>query len=210
MKLNEQNVRQYLLEHPEFALDNSDVLAMPSNKVKDFREAQLAKIQADNQSLNQRQQQWLQALGDNQKLATMLWHSAAELARVNTYKQVLHILEHLLCETLNFPEHVLKLFPAQNKRPVPADCVLPNMAAWGGHEQVLACAHLPTAMQAWFVKPRESFLVLPLQYHGQSLGFWAIASDQVGYFNPQLDTTYLEAYVQVLAATLARIMGVNS
>lgn len=69
-----------------------------SGKVKDFRDAQLAKIQADNQLLKQRQQQWVNALRDNQQLAATFWQRAADLARCNGYKQVLTVLDQMLFE----------------------------------------------------------------------------------------------------------------
>jgi uncharacterized protein YigA (DUF484 family) len=47
-----------------------------------------------------------------------------------------------------------------------------------------------------------------LRRHEQFLGVWVLASKQVDYFHAEQDTTYLQAFVQVLSATLARIMGV--
>ena len=124
MSMNEQSVREYLLQHPEFMARHPDVVAKGNGKVKDFRDAQLAKIQADNQLLKQRQQQWVNALHDNQQLAATFWQRAADLARCNSYKQVLTVLDQMLFEDLDFPMYALKLMPPHNKRPVPeAQCL---------------------------------------------------------------------------------------
>ena len=63
-------------------------------------------------------------------------------------------------------------------------------------------------MNTWLPEAYESHLVLPLLRQEQFLGVWVLASKQVDYFHPEQDTTYLKAFVQVLSATLARIMGV--
>lgn len=207
MDMNEQWVRQYLLEHPEFLLNNHDVLPTNPSKVKDFREAQLAKIQADNRVLGQRQQAWVSALQENQQLANVLWHSAAALAKANGYKQVLQVLDDLLFKQLDFPAQALKLLPPQNKRTVPAGCDLQAALPWDGLS-CQVCDHLPAPMHVWFERDHESHLVLALHYQGQHLGYWVIASDVPAYFHPDLDTSYLEAYAQVLSASLARLMGV--
>lgn len=207
MSMNEQTVREYLLQHPEFIKRNADVLSTGPNKVRDFREAQLAKMQADNHMLKQRQQQWVSVLQDNQHLAAVFWRRAADLARCNSYKQVVAVLEQLLFSDLDFPTHALKLLPAPNKRPVPEANRLQAGFQWI-ETQAWPCAHLPKSMEAWLSEAYESHLVLPLLRHGQLLGVWVLASQQVDYFHPEQDTTYLQAFVQVLSATLARIMGV--
>ena len=207
MSMNEQSVREYLLQHPEFMARHPDVVAKGNGKVKDFRDAQLAKIQADNQLLKQRQQQWVNALHDNQQLAATLWQRAADLARCNSYKQVLTVLDQMLFEDLDFPMYALKLMPPHNKRPVPEAQCLQAGFKWI-ETQAWSCAHLPKSMSTWLPEAYESHLVLPLRRNGEFLGVWVLASKQVDYFHPEQDTTYLQAFVQVLAATLARIMGV--
>ena len=207
MSMNEQSVREYLLQHPEFMARHPDVVAKGNGKVKDFRDAQLAKIQADNQLLKQRQQQWVNALHDNQQLAATFWQRAADLARCNSYKQVLTVLGQMLFEDLDFPLYALKLMPPHNKRPVPEAQCLQAGFKWI-ETQTWSCAHLPKSMSTWLPEAYESHLVLPLRRNGEFLGVWVLASKQVDYFHPEQDTTYLQAFVQVLAATLARIMGV--
>ena len=207
MSMNEQSVREYLLQHPDFMQRHPDVLPVAKGKVKDFRDAQLAKMQADNQLLKQRQQQWVNALHDNQHLSSAFWQHAADLARCNSYKQVLAVLEHMLFEELDFPIYALKLMPPSNKRPVPEENRLQAGFKWI-ETQAWACAHLPKSMNTWLPEAYESHLVLPLLRQGQFLGVWVLASKQVDYFHPEQDTTYLKAFVQVLSATLARIMGV--
>ena len=207
MNMNEQTVREYLLQHPEFIERHPDVVNKGSGKVKDFRDAQLAKIQADNQLLKQRQQQWVNALRDNQQLAATFWQRAADLARCNSYKQVLTVLDQMLFEDLDFPVHALKLMPPQNKRPVPEENSLQAGFKWI-ETHAWSCAHLPKSMSTWLPEAYESHLVLPLRRHEQFLGVWVLASKQVDYFHAEQDTTYLQAFVQVLSATLARIMGV--
>ena len=44
MSMNEQSVREYLLQHPDFMQRYPDVLPVAKGKVKDFRDAQLAKM----------------------------------------------------------------------------------------------------------------------------------------------------------------------
>ena len=207
MSMNEQSVREYLLQHPEFMARHPDVVAKGNGKVKDFRDAQLAKIQADNQLLKQRQQQWVNALHDNQQLAATFWQRAADLARCNRYKQVLTVLDQKMFEDLDFPLYALKLMPPHNKRPVPEAQCLQAGFKWI-ETQTWSCAHLPKSMSTWLPEAYESHLVLPLRRNGEFLGVWVLASKQVDYFHPEQDTTYLKAFVQVLSATLARIMGV--
>ena len=207
MSMNEQSVREYLLQHPEFMARHPDVVAKGNGKVKDFRDAQLAKIQADNQLLKQRQQQWVNAMYDNQQLAATFWQRAADSARCNSYKQVLTVLDQMLFEDLDFPMYALKLMPPHNKRPVPEAQCLQAGFKWI-ETQAWSCAHLPKSMSTWLPEAYESHLVLPLRRNGEFLGVWVLASKQVDYFHPEQDTTYLQAFVQVLAATLARIMGV--
>ena len=207
MSMNEQSVREYLLQHPEFMARHPDVVVKGNGKVKDFRDAQLAKMQADNQLLKQRQQQWVNAMYDNQQLAATFWQRAADLARCNSYKQVLTVLDQMLFEDLDFPLYALKLMPPHNKRPVPEAQCLQAGFKWI-ETQTWSCAHLPKSMSTWLPEAYESHLVLPLRRNGEFLGVWVLASKQVDYFHPEQDTTYLQAFVQVLAATLARIMGV--
>ena len=207
MSMNEQSVREYLLQHPEFMARHPDGVGKGNGKVKDFRDAQLAKIQADNQLLKQRQQQWVNAMYDNQQLAATFWQRAADLARCNSYKQVLTVLDQMLFEDLDFPLYALKLMPPHNKRPVPEAQCLQAGFKWI-ETQTWSCAHLPKSMSTWLPEAYESHLVLPLRRNGEFLGVWVLASKQVDYFHPEQDTTYLQAFVQVLAATLARIMGV--
>ena len=207
MSMNEQSVREYLLQHPEFMARHPDVVAKGNGKVKDFRDAQLAKIQADNQLLKQRQQQWVNALHANQQLAATFWQRAADLARCNSYKQGLTVLDQMLFEDLAFPMYALKLMPPHNKRPVPEAQCLQAGFKWI-ETQAWSCAPLPKSMSTWLPEAYESHLVLPLRRNGEFLGVWVLASKQVDYFHPEQDTTYLQAFVQVLAATLARIMGV--
>lgn len=207
MKLNHESVQQYLHEHPEVL---SDFLAVGSDsppKVMDFRAAQLAKLQADNHSLNQRQMQWVGALQQNQQLAQKLWGSAAALARANGYKAILSAVDDLLCEQLNFPAYALKIMPAANKRAIPAQCVLQD-AVCIDTQQIQACAHLPLAMQTWFANIYESHLLVPLVWNEQALGYWVIASETADYFQPDMDTSYMQDFAAVLAASLARLMGV--
>ena len=113
----------------------------------------------------------------------------------------------MLFEDLDFPMYALKLMPPHNKRPVPEAQCLQAGFKWI-ETQAWSCAHLPKSMSTWLPEAYESHLVLPLRRNGEFLGVWVLASKQVDYFHPEQDTTYLQAFVQVLAATLARIMGV--
>lgn len=209
MSINEQAVRQFLIDNPQFVLTNQDVLApVDKTKVVDFREALLAKAQADKQYLQQRQQQWLQVLQENQQLSSALWESAAKLAQATNYEQVLQALNHLLLHKLDFPAYALKLSKPRTKRAMPTQCVLQDGIEWtdcNGN----TCDHLPNGMRSWFEREHESFLIMPLDSYNQFLGYWVIASNEAGYFHPELDTNYLQAYVKVLSAVLARIMGVR-
>lgn len=197
---------EYLVANPDWLAKQEGLHLATSTKVKDFREAQLIKAKVDNDVLSQRQQQWLEALRINEKLSYLLWDSAAHLARANGYQAIEAVLNGLLFESLDFPAHALKLLAPFNKRPVPRHLQM-DMAI--DLNEVRAYSHLPYSMQTWFEQSHASFLVLPIGYQNRALGMWVVASNQPDYFNTQLDTTYLEAYVQVLGAALARIMGVT-
>lgn len=196
----------YLAANPDWLVKQGDLYVSVRAKVKDFREAQLIKANVDNDILSQRQQQWLEALRINEKLSYLLWQSAAHLARADGYQAVETALDGLLFESLDFPAHVLKLLAPPNKRPVPTHLYM-DVAV--NLNEVRAYSRLPYSMSAWFEQNHASFLVLPIVYQSRTLGMWVVASNQENYFNAQLDTAYLEAYVQVLGAALARIMGVT-
>ncbi|UOO91756.1 DUF484 family protein [Vitreoscilla stercoraria] len=205
-ELTEKQVIDYLAANPDWLVQQEDLQVSVRAKVKDFREAQLVKAKVENDILSQRQQQWLAALRMNEKLSYLLWDSAAHLARANGYQAIESVLDVLLFESLDFPAHALKLFAPCNKRPVPRHLQMDMVVHLN---EVRAYSRLPNSMSNWFEHNHASFLVLPIVYQGHTLGMWVVASDQQDYFNTQLDTTYLEAYVQVLGAALARIMGVT-
>ncbi len=218
---NEQQVLQYLQQHPDFLLKHGRTLGvkLSKDKVLSMAEVQLAAHQAKVQKMADHVGTLIEHAQANQATAQRLLQMNLRLLRANTVRQVVAALSLSLNEDFGLPAHALRLIEAPDTRKrLPENLVLnPKMAGFRAIEALkgIECTQKPLAEAVFSWLPEglpvsESFLHLPLYLHPDQTkvgGVLLIGHPDPDYFHPELETRYVAYLAGAVAAALARVLG---
>jgi uncharacterized protein YigA (DUF484 family) len=212
--MQEDEVKNYLKNHPEFFEKNASLLAelqLPSphgsgaiSLAERQQLAQRDKIDA----LKERFAELVLNAQENDAIANKIQALNIELHKAKTFDEIEQLVSSLLPEHFGLSDTCLRIWANPLNPEDSANLVFSEVAeeakSWITSLAQPYCG-LSTALVAenWFIEPAASIALIPLQLK-ESIGFLALASDDEKRFYAEMGTDFLTKIGEILSAALSR------
>jgi uncharacterized protein YigA (DUF484 family) len=214
--MQEDEIKNYLKNHPEFFEKNAGFLAeiqLPSphgsgtiSLAERQQLAQRDKIDA----LKERFAELVLNAQQNDAIANKIHALNIELHKAKSFDEIEQLVSSLLPEHFGLSDTCLRIWakpldPEDNANLVFSE-VAEETKTWITTLAQPYCG-LSTALVAenWFIEPAASIALIPLQLK-ESIGFLALASDDEKRFYAEMGTDFLTKIGEVLSAALSRYL----
>jgi len=214
--MQEDEVKDYLKNHPEFFEKNASLLAelqLPSphgsgaiSLAERQQLAQRDKIDA----LKERFAELVLNAQENDAIANKIQALNIELHKAKTFDEIEQLVSSLLPEHFGLSDTCLRIWANPLNPEDSANLVFSEVAeeakTWITSLAQPYCG-LSTALVAenWFIEPAASIALIPLQLK-ESIGFLALASDDEKRFYAEMGTDFLSKIGEILSAALSRYL----
>jgi uncharacterized protein len=214
--MQEDEVKDYLKNHPEFFEKNASLLAelqLPSphgsgaiSLAERQQLAQRDKIDA----LKERFAELVLNAQENDAIANKIQALNIELHKAKTFDEIEQLVSSLLPEHFGLSDTCLRIWANPLNPEDSANLVFSEVAeeakTWITSLAQPYCG-LSTALVAenWFIEPAASIAIIPLQLK-ESIGFLALASDDEKRFYAEMGTDFLSKIGEILSAALSRYL----
>lgn len=216
MNVTQDQVGQYLREHPDFFLHQNELLlqlnlpGFHDGQAVSLAERQMQVMREKAAKLEGRLHELIRYAEDNEAIAEKAHLTGLALQRTHSLDAVLQTLYQELSERFSIPHSAMRLWGTTLTPDLP-EFRPTNLSV---HELAEAqhkprCGNeLPAAMRAWFGEAGEhlrSFAVLPIR-EGDLHGMLVLASEDARRFYPEMGTLYLGRIAAQVGAALYRFL----
>lgn len=217
MTLDQEQVAQYLKDHPDFFTQHPELLLtlkVPhphSGQIISLSERQVLLLRERARVLEAKLKELIQFAEKNDAISAKLHKLALELTRARSLDAVLAALYLGLREDFAVPHTRMRLWTAE---------VAPSMAEFAAVSDALKhlvdglaaprCGHeAPEEVRAWFgeIGPHlHSFAIAPIR-EPKVTGVLVLASEEASRFYPEMGTLYLSWLAELAGATVSRFIS---
>ena len=216
IELSPDVVAQYLIEHPSFLIENTDVLLNIQVALQENGVVSLTQIQAEQyrEKIKQLQSQ-LEKLVNNARINENIYKVYALLniaiSKANSSEKLVNVLQEHLLDQLDLEDISLVLLPNNtddNSKPLFSEIQHHAM-----FEKKLARNRFylgrlgKLEKETLFPKASANSVAIVQIGEEQPIGLLAIASKDATHFSPNMDTTLLDFLRLALNAHIPRIHG---
>lgn len=218
MRLNSDEVAQYLLESPEFFEEHPDLLTrlvLPhphGGRTISITERQMIDLREKNKALVSKLGELIQFGEDNDAISEKMHRLAVGLVAASTFQAVIHVLDFHLEEDFAVPHVALRLWDQPQ-----GVGELPEFAAVSEELQVFAetlsrpyCGTTSGfETSTWFgeASPQiRSQALIALQKGDGTFGMVALGSEDPQRFYSDMGTLYLERLGELVSAAISRAL----
>lgn len=216
MNITQEQVAQFLREHPEFFLHQNELLiqlhlpGLHDGQAVSLAERQMQVMREKSAKLEGRLHELIQYAEDNEAISEKVHQTGLALQRARSVDAVLQALYQELSDRYSIPHSAMRLWGTTLTPDLPEFL----SATLSVHELSEAlhkprCSNeLPADMRAWFGEAGEhlrSFAVLPLA-EGDLRGMLVLASEDTRRFYPEMGTLYLGRIAAQVGAALYRFL----
>lgn len=218
MNVSQDQVAQYLRDHPEFFAQRGDLLTqltVPSphgGQAVSLGERQLQVLREKSRGLEDRMREMIRYAEDNDAISDKVFSLATKLNAARNLEAVLQTVYHDLRERFSVPHVALRIWGTVLSPDQPeCEPVTPDL-----EQQVAALsgprcgAEVPAEVRAWFAGAGthlNSFALLPLgsgDSPGGVRGLLVLGSEDAHRFYPEMGTFYLNWIARQSSAAIAR------
>lgn len=218
-ELEEEQVVEYLMRHPEFFENNalllSDiVIPHESGQAVSIIERQVSVLRNKNAQFEERLREMVDAVHENQRLNLSLQRLAGNMFRAKDLDAVIDAINHELCDKLDTDNAVIRLLTndadlAKQALYVMADD--PQLEMFGKliADQRIQCGRM-TEEQIDFLFGADSKVasgaVLPL-VNENTMGFIGLGSQDGLHYHPGMGTDFLKQLSELVSAAIQSRLG---
>lgn len=202
--MREEDVANYLQEHPEFFENNAEMLAgivIPhpyGGRTISLPERQMLTLREKNKALELKLQELLAFGQENEGLQLKVHQFACELFAATSLQAVQDDIVRQMKERFTVPHAVLHVWESE---PPSAE-----MLTFADQTPQPVCMHRPMYdTAAWFGEAAEhlrSFAYLPLRQGNETIGLLILASEEEQRFYPEMGTLFLLRIAEIAGAAL--------
>lgn len=205
--MQEQEVKDYLKNHPEFFEQNAALLAdihLPSphgsGTISLAERQQLAQRDKIN-ALEERFAELVLNAQENDAIAHKLHVFDLKLHQANSINGVETLIKQALAADFALSDATLKLLPAAE-----LDEQSATLSAFIASLKTPYCG-IPNAFvdDTWFEETAASMAIIPLKLH-EKVGFVALASQDKNHFFAEMGTDFLTKLGELVSAALSRYL----
>lgn len=216
----ENDVEAYLRSHPEFFVDNPDLLTElevphPAGGAVSLIERQVALIRQENKQHRERIRELVEIARSNESIVNKLHQLTIQLVTSSTVQEYSNKIKQLLCDDF-LSNHVSLVLFKENMFDETGDAILVSRSdsAVLSFEGILQNGH---AVCGQFSKSQRYFLfgdsalevksmaLIPLNDGDNMLGMLAIGNADIAHFKADMSTSLLASLGDVSSAVLKRI-----
>ncbi len=216
MMLNQDQVVQYLKDHPDFFTRHAEllnILSVPhpySGQTISLGERQVMLLRDRARSLEMKLKEFIQFAEENDAISEKLHKLALGLMRARSLDAVLAALYLSLREDFSVPHACLRLWTGQGtpdrvEFAAVSDALMQLVA---GLSAPRCGPEAPEEVRAWFgdAGPHlRSFALAPMR-EPEVTGVLVLASEDAARFYPEMGTLYLTWLADLAAAAISRFM----
>ncbi len=216
MMLNQDQVAQYLRDHPDFFIQHAELLntlSVPhpySGQTISLGERQVMLLRERARGLEAKLREFIQFAEENDAIGEKLHKLALRLMRARSLDAVLAELYLCLREDFAVPHACLRLWTGQAAPDrVEFAAVSDALREQAGSLATPRCGHeVPDEVRAWFGESGahlRSFALAPTADHGVN-GLMVLASEEATRFYPEMGTLYLTWLAELSGAAVSRFL----
>lgn len=214
MNVTQDQVAQYLRDHPEFFVQQGDLLTQLSvpnpyaGQAVSLGERQLQVLREKSRTLEDRMREMIRYAEENDAISTKVFTLAARLNAARNLEAVLQTAELDVRERFNVPHAAVRLWGTVLSPDLP-ECAPVSVDLEGLVASLKGprCGgEIPPEIRAWFGPVGanlKSFAWLPLA-DGAVKGLWVLGSEDPQRFYPEMGTFYLDWIARQFGAALSR------
>lgn len=215
--MQEDDVKEYLKNHPEFFEQNASLLAeiqLPSphgsgaiSLAERQQLAQRDKIDA----LKERFAELVINAQENDAIANKIHGFNIDLHQAKNFDAIEQLISSLLPEYFELSDTCLRLWVSPQDVDNRANLVFSPLSddakSWVEQRQQPYCGLPPAIVEEnWFIEPAASIAIVPLTGQQKTIGFLALSSDDTTHFYAEMGTTFLEKIGETISAALSRYL----
>ncbi len=217
--MQEDEIKHYLKNHPEFFEQNASLLAeihLPSphgsGTISLAERQQLAQRDKIN-AWEERFAELVLNAKDNDAIANKIHMLNVELHKARSFDEIEQLVSAFLPEHFDLADTCLRIWAkpldATNHANLVFSDVTEEAKIWVTALSQPYCGTPPEVVaEDWFIEPAGSIALIPLRLQ-QTIGFLALASDDTSRFYAEMGTDFLTKIGEILSAALSRHLELN-
>ena len=217
--IQDQDIKNYLKNHPEFFEQNANFLAdihLPSphgNGTISLAERQQLAQRDKINALEERFADLVLNAQENDAIANKIHTFSLDLHKAKSFDAIEQLISQDLPEHFDLSDTCLRLWAnpldAANSKNLVFGNVSEEVKAWIASQTQPYCGAPPSiASEDWFLDPATSVALIPLR-EAQTIGFLALASDSQNRFFAEMGTNFLSKIGELLSAALSRHLDLS-
>lgn len=215
----QESILQFLQQHPEFLLENAQLLGVRpiDSKIRTFSEAQLASAEKEINTIAHHMAVMTENTTHNVHVLKTIIDLGTQLAYSNTIRQTLKIISGSLKDGFSLHDFAcLLLIDPQKKTSLPEGFRLPETHAAYAKLKVLTTPVSGTRLLHRSLNEmlsknheNESYLHLPIRFADKTIGALIIGHTDPHHFPKDAETEYVALMGELIGAAWARILGLS-
>lgn len=215
----EQDVKEYLKNNPEFFEQNANFLAdihLPSphgsGTISLAERQQLAQRDKIN-ALETMFAELVLNAKENDAIANKIHTFNLRLHQAKNFDALEQLISHDLPEFFELSDTCLRIWAypldSRNRNNLVFSEVSDEAKTWAAAQLTPYCGKPPEIVEAdWFIEPAASMALIPLRSE-QTIGFLALASEDENHFFAEMGTDFLSKIGEIASAALARTLDLT-
>jgi uncharacterized protein len=212
--MQEQDIKDYLKNNPEFFEKNATLLAsihLPSphgsGTISLAERQQLAQRDKIN-ALEDRFAELVLNAEENDAIAHKIHLFDIKLHQAKSFNDIEQLISDYLPEHFDLNDTCVRVWAApadeENKSNLVFSEITDDAKTWMTDLKAPFCGRPPSiAGDDWFIDPASSVAIIPLK-SGKMIGFLALASDDTNRFFARMGTDFLNKMGELIGAALSR------
>ncbi len=212
--MQEQDIKDYLKNNPEFFEQNANLLAgihLPSphgNGTISLAERQQIAQRDKINALETMFAELVLNAKDNDAIANKIHIFNLRLHQAKNFDALEQLISHDLPEYFDLSDTCLRIWAnpldSRNRNNLVFSTVSDGTKTWAAAQLSPYCGKPPEIVaDDWFIEPAASMALIPLRSE-QTIGFLALASDDDKHFFVEMGTDFLSKIGELVSAALSR------
>lgn len=212
--MQEQDIKDYLKNNPEFFEQNANLLAgihLPSphgNGTISLAERQQIAQRDKINALETMFAELVLNAKDNDAIANKIHIFNLRLHQAKNFDALEQLISHDLPEYFDLSDTCLRIWAnpldSRNRNNLVFSTVSDETKTWAAAQLSPYCGKPPEIVaDDWFIEPAASMALIPLRSE-QTIGFLALASDDDKHFFVEMGTDFLSKIGELVSAALSR------
>ena len=217
--MQEQDIKDYLKNNPEFFEQNATLLAdihLPSphgNGTISLAERQQLAQRDKINALETMLAELVLNAKDNDAISKKIHTFDLRLHQANNFDALEQLISHDLPEYFELSDTCLRIWAnpldSKNRNNLVFSDVADETKNWVAGQLSPYCGKPPEIVaDDWFIEPAASMALIPLRSE-QTIGFLALASDDDKRFFTEMGTDFLTKIGELVSAALSRILDLT-